>query len=200
MSRRKWDTRTKALSVLQGLKGTPVSQLCTEHQISQAQYYDWRDTFLANASKAFELHQQAHSVSSPVRGAEGYRIRSSALHPGLPSRHLLVLNCRPSSEPSEPGAIPKKLRKKVPKRYRTKKVPGTKGTGYSVNVSLSYPVRISSSGCAWLSAPLRQRPIDRSDLRAAKRQATYAVNIQHDVRVIRLAHRTLNDIAILKAH
>ena len=44
MPRRKWDTRTKALIVLQGLKGTPVSQLCTEHQISQAQYYDWRGT------------------------------------------------------------------------------------------------------------------------------------------------------------
>ena len=62
MTRRKWDARTKALIVLQGLKGTPVSTLCTEHQISQAQYYDWRDQFLANASKAFEVHQQADQV------------------------------------------------------------------------------------------------------------------------------------------
>ena len=62
MQRRKWDARTKALIVLQGLKGTPVSTLCTEHQISQAQYYDWRDQFLANASKAFEVHQQADQV------------------------------------------------------------------------------------------------------------------------------------------
>ena len=62
MTRRKWDARTKALIVLQGLKGTPVSMLCTEHQLSQAQYYDWRDTFLANASKAFEIHQQADQV------------------------------------------------------------------------------------------------------------------------------------------
>ena len=58
MPRRKWDARTKALIVLQGLKGTPVSTLCTEHQFSQAQYYEWRDQFLANASKAFEVHQQ----------------------------------------------------------------------------------------------------------------------------------------------
>ena len=62
MLRRKWDARTKALIVLQGLKGTPVSTLCTEHQISQAQYYDWRDQFLANVSKAFEGHQQADQV------------------------------------------------------------------------------------------------------------------------------------------
>jgi len=63
MPRRKWDARTKALIVLQGLKGTPVSTLCTEHQVSQAQYYQWRDLFLANASKAFEVHQQADQVA-----------------------------------------------------------------------------------------------------------------------------------------
>ena len=62
MPRRKWDARTKALIVLQGLKGTPVSTLCTEHQLSQAQYYEWREQFLANASKAFEVHQQADQV------------------------------------------------------------------------------------------------------------------------------------------
>ena len=62
MPRRQWDARTKALIVLQGLKGTPVSTLCTEHQLSQAQYYEWRDQFLANASKAFEVHQQADQV------------------------------------------------------------------------------------------------------------------------------------------
>ena len=67
MPRRKWDARTKALIVLQGLKGTPVSQLCTEHQISQAQYYEWRDHLLANASQAFETHQQADQVARLTR-------------------------------------------------------------------------------------------------------------------------------------
>ena len=62
MPRRKWDARTKALIVLQGLKGTPVSTLCTEHQISQAQYYAWRDQFLAHASNAFDVHQHADQV------------------------------------------------------------------------------------------------------------------------------------------
>lgn len=58
MQRRKWDSKTKALIVLQGLKGKPVAELCIEHQISQAQFYQWRDQFLANASKTFDVHQQ----------------------------------------------------------------------------------------------------------------------------------------------
>jgi transposase-like protein len=57
MHRRKWDAKTKAIIVLEGLKGKPVAEICTEHQISQSQYYQWRDQFLANATKAFEVHQ-----------------------------------------------------------------------------------------------------------------------------------------------
>jgi transposase len=49
--------------VLQGLKGKSVAELCTEHQISQAQYYQWRDQFLAHASQAFETHQHADQVT-----------------------------------------------------------------------------------------------------------------------------------------
>ena len=58
MKRRQWDSKTKALIVLQGLKGKPVAELCIEHQISQAQYYQWRDQFLSNAPKAFDTHRQ----------------------------------------------------------------------------------------------------------------------------------------------
>ena len=39
MRRRKWDPKTKALVALEGLKGRPVAELCTEHQVSQSQYY-----------------------------------------------------------------------------------------------------------------------------------------------------------------
>jgi hypothetical protein len=39
MMQRKWDARTKAMIVLEGLKGKPVAGLCTEHQISQSLYY-----------------------------------------------------------------------------------------------------------------------------------------------------------------
>ena len=33
MKRRKWDAHTKAMIVIEGLKGKPVAELCTEHQI-----------------------------------------------------------------------------------------------------------------------------------------------------------------------
>ena len=57
MQRRQWDAKTKAMIVLEGLKGKAVAELCTEHQISQAQYYQGRDQFLAHAPKAFEVHE-----------------------------------------------------------------------------------------------------------------------------------------------
>jgi putative transposase len=43
MHRRTWDAKTTALIVLEGLKGKPVGEICTEHQISQSLYYRWRD-------------------------------------------------------------------------------------------------------------------------------------------------------------
>ena len=49
MKRRKWKPEQKALIVLEGLKGRPIGELCAEHEISQAQYYQWRDLFLAGA-------------------------------------------------------------------------------------------------------------------------------------------------------
>jgi transposase-like protein len=55
MERRRWDSKTKALIVLQGLKGKSVSELCREHQISQTQYYKWRDQFLASSHKVFDI-------------------------------------------------------------------------------------------------------------------------------------------------
>lgn len=57
MKRRQWDSKTKAMIVIQGLKGKSIAELCNEHQISQAQYYQWRDQFLSNAPKAFDTAQ-----------------------------------------------------------------------------------------------------------------------------------------------
>jgi transposase len=59
MKRRQWDPKTQAMIVIEGLKGKSVAELCTEHQISQAQYYQWRDQFLAHAPKALEVHEQS---------------------------------------------------------------------------------------------------------------------------------------------
>jgi transposase-like protein len=67
MHRRKWDAKTKALIVIEGLKGKPVAELCAEHQISQAQDYQWRDQFLAHAPKAFEVHEQSQREARLAR-------------------------------------------------------------------------------------------------------------------------------------
>lgn len=44
--------------MLEGLKGKPVATICQDYQIGQAHYYLWRDQFLANVPKMFELAQQ----------------------------------------------------------------------------------------------------------------------------------------------
>ncbi len=54
MPNQKWSAKTKALIVMEGIKGKPVSEICAEHQLSQSQYYRWRDEFLANMHQVFE--------------------------------------------------------------------------------------------------------------------------------------------------
>ncbi len=55
MDRRKWSSRDKMLIVLEGLKGkVPLGELCAKFQISQSQYYKWRDQLLANGPKVFD--------------------------------------------------------------------------------------------------------------------------------------------------
>ncbi len=58
MKRRKWDAKTKTMIVIQGLKGKTVSEICMEHQVSQTQYYQWRDRFLANAHQVFTENER----------------------------------------------------------------------------------------------------------------------------------------------
>jgi transposase-like protein len=53
MKRRKWDPKAKAMIVLQGLRGKPLAEICSEHQITQSQYYLWRDQFLEKMHLAF---------------------------------------------------------------------------------------------------------------------------------------------------
>jgi transposase len=67
MKRRQWDAKAKARVVLEGLQGKPVAELCNESQIGQSQYYQWREQFLANASKAFEVHQDAQKDARLTR-------------------------------------------------------------------------------------------------------------------------------------
>jgi transposase len=73
MQRRKWDAHTKAMIVLEGLKGKPVAEICTEHQISQSQYYQWRDQFLTPMGKAFEV--QPHTRTEARLAQENVRLK-----------------------------------------------------------------------------------------------------------------------------
>jgi len=53
MKRRKWSADEKLVIVLMGIKGEKsVAQICREHQISQAQYYKWREKFLEGGKNA----------------------------------------------------------------------------------------------------------------------------------------------------
>ena len=54
MNGHKWNSKTKAMIVLAGLKGRTVAEICEEYQIRQNQYYKWRDQFLSNLPRVFE--------------------------------------------------------------------------------------------------------------------------------------------------
>ena len=54
MTRKQWDSKTKAMIVMEGLKGKPVAEICEEYQIRQNMYYKWRDQLLGNIGRVFE--------------------------------------------------------------------------------------------------------------------------------------------------
>lgn len=54
MTRKHWDSKTKAMIVMEGLKGKPVGEICEEYQIRQNMYYKWRDQLLGNIGRVFE--------------------------------------------------------------------------------------------------------------------------------------------------
>jgi transposase-like protein len=67
MKRRQWDAQTNTRMVIEGLQGKPVAELCHAYQISQSQSDQWRDQVLANASRAFEVHQDTQKEARLVQ-------------------------------------------------------------------------------------------------------------------------------------
>lgn len=57
MKRRAWTPEAKAKIVLLGLGGRSIAQICNEHQINPSTYYLWRDQFLKNSHKIFEINK-----------------------------------------------------------------------------------------------------------------------------------------------
>ena len=67
MERREWSSQKKFEIVLEGLKaGANISEICNRHQVSQTQYYKWRDKFLNNGFKIFDINNER----------EGQRLKS----------------------------------------------------------------------------------------------------------------------------
>lgn len=75
MQRRTWTADEKLGILLAGLKQTlSVAELCREHQISQTQYYKWRDQFLEGGKQALM------GASSGVIQRSAKRIRKRHKH------------------------------------------------------------------------------------------------------------------------
>ena len=59
MKHRQWTSKQKSQIVLEGLSGQiDITALCQKYQISQTQYYKWRDLFLKNCHQSFEIKKQ----------------------------------------------------------------------------------------------------------------------------------------------
>ncbi len=55
MDKRHWTSQEKLRIVLEGLSGQiEISKLCAKYQITQSQYYQWRDNLLKFGHQAFE--------------------------------------------------------------------------------------------------------------------------------------------------
>ena len=66
MHYRKWDAKTKGMIVLEGLKGKPASEICLEYQISQTQYYRWRDKLLSSLPQVFATSRKEEARAREI--------------------------------------------------------------------------------------------------------------------------------------
>jgi transposase-like protein len=73
MRRRQWDSKTKSKIVLEGLSGRSVSEICSEYEIGQTQYYRWRDQFLAKAHRAFDSDKAGSEILRLKKKAARYQ-------------------------------------------------------------------------------------------------------------------------------
>lgn len=54
--RRQWSGREKLNIILEVMKGRGnISELCARHQISEKQYYQWRDRLLGEGARIFDF-------------------------------------------------------------------------------------------------------------------------------------------------
>ena len=54
MKRRNWTGKEKLTVVLEGMReDVTLAEVCNRHQITQSQYYQWRDRLLSEGDKLF---------------------------------------------------------------------------------------------------------------------------------------------------
>ena len=63
MKRRRWDSKTKTMIVLEGLSGRQVSEICNEYGMHQNQYCSRRDKCSSEAHRAFESKKDGAEVN-----------------------------------------------------------------------------------------------------------------------------------------
>lgn len=74
MKRRKWTSKEKTHIILEGLSGKiEIAKLCQKYEISQAQYYKWRDLFLQNAYQSFETKSVSRKEQNQDREIQQLR-------------------------------------------------------------------------------------------------------------------------------
>ena len=65
MGYRRWDGRTKARIVIEGLQSNgQLAQVCNKYQISQGQYYGWQKELETKAFSVFEGQGQTKRETS----------------------------------------------------------------------------------------------------------------------------------------
>jgi transposase-like protein len=74
MKRRNWTPEQKVKVVLEGLRGRPVGEICSDYSITQNMYYRWRDQFLSSAHKVFKSDKNASRTARLER--ENARLKS----------------------------------------------------------------------------------------------------------------------------
>lgn len=75
MKKRNWTGKEKLSIVLEGLReDTTIAEVCNRHQISQNQYYRWRDRLLSQGEKLFAQggpDKEAARLQAEVRKLKG---------------------------------------------------------------------------------------------------------------------------------
>ena len=82
MKRRNWTSEEKMAIVLEGIRGeVSIAEICRVHQISQNQFYNWRDKF-------FEGGKQY--LSGKKSGEEAYKAEISELQRYIGKQALAI--------------------------------------------------------------------------------------------------------------